>query len=1124
MADRGKKRRRSNEPQKLLINDKVEVRSIEDGLLGSWHPANIVARKTKQYLVMFNNLVCDDDKSKQLSEYVDVSPSLGASSDYRGRIRPTPPKVDLHKPLLYSECVDVYYNDAWWEGVVFDPKETSGKWKIFFPDLADELPISTDNLRLTQDWNECTGEWSLRGHWVFLEIIQKLQMKFVLPVSIQQIWYDVRSNPNYQRDMEWTFQKRVVWEELILEVINEYLQIISREVLNRMNLTQDLVEYDEPIEALDCPVKSGDLVAASMATEGGLELLESSDISHEEGESIVPVLTSIHGVHEQPNALSLSPSVQAKDVGETPCSSRVSHKWQPIVPLLVPGAEEFPASPAEYMKSTKKQRKKLTMNLRQHLLFLGWKIDFYTSLQAKNTVRYISPDGNPYFSLVKVCEVLKGNPSAKSSSDLKEIKENDSTSLTFHCVHSPAFKTDESVKSRYCPEALSEYLQKPKVSNLAKQARQHLSAIGWTFLYVYGKLQRRYESPEGNTYYSLKMACMHASVSNTVPSPSQLKERSTDLLTILSDAKKSMVPLLQQSEECNQKNHSMLNDEGGNFANELIDAGERSLVRKPSPSIKSRKRKMISSSVNQSARALRSSNRTREVVAFSTVPHHPRTVLSLLISNNIVLPRKKVYYRGKDNQTMAEGRITIDGIKCACCQKIFSLSGFESHAKSKSLNQQPAANIFLEDGRSLVKCQLQMLHNSRRSFQKETLDGGEIQSVNDHICSVCRDGGELLLCDRCPSSFHASCLGLQTIPDGDWYCPSCCCGICGTSQSVDSKCQMNEKSTLCCDQCELHISCLGGRGGVNLGDYTKAKWFCCRLCSQIYKGLQKLQRKPIPLDHDNLTWTLIKPMQYESGDDLDEGYVSIMAENHSKLSLALEVIKECFEPVKEPLTGRDLVEDVVFGRGSELKRLNFKGFYIILLEKNDELITVATLRIYGGKVAEVPLVATRFHYRRLGMCRLLMSELEKNLMELGVEKLVLPAAPTTLNTWTSSFGFREVRPLERSELLAYTFLDFQGTVMCQKLLGEPALPTSTISKDSLYEVQEVVDKCEESTELDCKSAISVEFCESVHQGPLDIPEDNDNIGCKDPHTDAMVIHEKMNTNNSTIKQEAHFNN
>jgi hypothetical protein len=40
---------------------------------------------------------------------------------------------------------------------------------------------------------------------------------------------------------------------------------------------------------------------------------------------------------------------------------------------------------------------------------------------------------------------------------------------------------------------------------------------------------------------------------------------------------------------------------------------------------------------------------------------------------------------------------------------------------------------------------------------------------------VCKDGGELLCCDSCPSAYHTFCLNppLTDIPDGDWKCPRC---------------------------------------------------------------------------------------------------------------------------------------------------------------------------------------------------------------------------------------------------------------------------------------------------------------------------------------------------------------
>ena len=43
------------------------------------------------------------------------------------------------------------------------------------------------------------------------------------------------------------------------------------------------------------------------------------------------------------------------------------------------------------------------------------------------------------------------------------------------------------------------------------------------------------------------------------------------------------------------------------------------------------------------------------------------------------------------------------------------------------------------------------------------------------FCRVCKDGGELLCCDACPSSYHLHCLNppLPEIPNGEWLCPRC---------------------------------------------------------------------------------------------------------------------------------------------------------------------------------------------------------------------------------------------------------------------------------------------------------------------------------------------------------------
>lgn len=78
---------------------------------------------------------------------------------------------------------------------------------------------------------------------------------------------------------------------------------------------------------------------------------------------------------------------------------------------------------------------------------------------------------------------------------------------------------------------------------------------------------------------------------------------------------------------------------------------------------------------------------------------------------------------------------------------------------------------------------LAVLHQEKEGIQwepkeeeEEEEEGGE-EEEDDHMefCRVCKDGGELLCCDTCPSSYHLHCLNppLPEIPNGEWLCPRC---------------------------------------------------------------------------------------------------------------------------------------------------------------------------------------------------------------------------------------------------------------------------------------------------------------------------------------------------------------
>ncbi|XP_015112422.1 PHD finger protein 12 isoform X2 [Diachasma alloeum] len=64
---------------------------------------------------------------------------------------------------------------------------------------------------------------------------------------------------------------------------------------------------------------------------------------------------------------------------------------------------------------------------------------------------------------------------------------------------------------------------------------------------------------------------------------------------------------------------------------------------------------------------------------------------------------------------------------------------------------------------------------------------------NRDSCDACRDGGELICCDKCPASFHLQChdppLEPSDIPNGEWMCHSCRCA------AKKEKDKLNHKKT-----------------------------------------------------------------------------------------------------------------------------------------------------------------------------------------------------------------------------------------------------------------------------------------------------------------------------------------
>ncbi|XP_023756570.1 increased DNA methylation 1 [Lactuca sativa] len=444
------------------------------------------------------------------------------------------------------------------------------------------------------------------------------------------------------------------------------------------------------------------------------------------------------------------------------------------------------------------------------------------------------------------------------------------------------------------------------------------------------------------------------------------------------------------------------------------------------------------------------------------------TILSWLVDSKIVPDSATIYYTGTTTQDgFKKGTIEANGIVCACCRSFFTVPGFQVHTGGRIIDN-PYDAIGVDgiqgDGSitPLSQCMESALkkrdepehHGIKHVTTKET-DG----DIYDDACMLCADGGNLICCEQCNSTFHEKCLGMQVVPDEPYYCSYCACKLCGKPITK------RDSSWLTCSLCEkqYHVKCSKESLTIDINRFPRA--FCEKSCRSIHEKLESKLGVKRMLE-DDLSWTLLHRFDREYG-SYEVGATKRL-ECYSKLAVAFRLFTACFEPIRDRHTRINMIRNVVYNCGSDYQRINFRRFFTGIIEKGDEVIAVASIRVHGSNLAEIPFIATAERHRNKGMCGKLLSGIEsvshglrlgylflfldnidlekygglvivselnrQDLQDFGVRTLVIPSSSETIRVWNEKYGFNLLKEETKKEIMKLNVLMFHDCLRMQKTI------------------------------------------------------------------------------------------
>ncbi|KAL6012969.1 hypothetical protein ACLOJK_003459 [Asimina triloba] len=586
-------------------------------------------------------------------------------------------------------------------------------------------------------------------------------------------------------------------------------------------------------------------------------------------------------------------------------------------------------------------------------------VDYFTCSESEGSTPsdYIVPMviENTYTQDCQGQYTENGSRTTVDNEELKHVKNVPSMSMG-KSIWKPLPKNLQPC-SMYSPQSVKNYIlmnQAPRRrrENTTK-VRSHLLALGWQIEHSpYRGYERfRYISPDEEVYFSLQKVCEQL--------VKQGKQNCSDSISSGSQVVQAQIPLegdtgLNKGVETgcwDSGQHSSIVVEKRCTTQIVMDVDSRRLglckrkleFNDRNAAVKKvnledpfqQNGSMWGSCMNPASVKMPSDGQMKKCVDGLYINTSSKrissTILSYLIDNCMISIGDKAYYNNeKENIPTKEGSIRREGILCSCCGNVYSISKFEVHAGS---NYRPAANIVLENGKSLLELQ-------RLAKQVTRMKGSGQYPTKQHIDDNKKDEGltgflHKHMCNYVPQqaippledfnkvngfTTHPLHQGSQPLVGSDDLTGNSCQQVKNKLPQPEAQ-QRNDDNVFTAfkvnphEASENNIICDEGNGMCHICRHDGNELVACKGgCLSMFHfsciGL-KLLGKSNPTGVDGLSWTVLKS---NKNYDNDPSKSQADTKNERKLLDARAVLRECFKRIILPGSKTDLITDIVFSK------------------------------------------------------------------------------------------------------------------------------------------------------------------------------------------------------------------